>query len=306
MVGPQHPREFRHRHVAADAFVAGSAGFVMRVGGGVFHLLLVTRQAGVVCHGRLLEAVAPARCVAMNAVQPARPGARVHPPPGVGVVLSQVAPVRIEIRGIDAHQVEVVEVALAGRKAVGQGRHLRMAGGAQGVALLDAELPGDDQLDVRRRRGIGRHPAKQPCMTRRRPVARLTVDAGLSPLCLVAVALEVVVLRELADVAAEARRVERELPLLPVKRLVAPIAEMPHRARGRVEPFPPPHVVGHRQHLQPAPIQRREEIVNVLAAHHLDDRVLLLPFGAALDYDALLDISQEPVLAGDDLGLLRG
>ena len=89
------------------------AGFVVRVGGSVLHPLLVARQAGVVGFGRVLEPVAPARGVAMDAVQLAGLGARAQPPLGVGVVLAQVAAIGIEIGILERHEIEVIEVAVA-------------------------------------------------------------------------------------------------------------------------------------------------------------------------------------------------
>ena len=41
-------------------------------------------------------------------------------------------------------------------------------------------------------------------------------------------------------------------------------------------------VVRHGQHLQAAAVQRREEVVDVLAAHHVDDGVRLFAVRAAL------------------------
>ena len=122
--------------------------------------------------------------------------------------------------------------------------------------------------------------AEQLDVLRRGAVAGLAIDARLGPGGVIAVGLEVVVLGKLADVAAEAGGVEGQRPFLPVQRLVAAVAEMAHGAGGGVEPFLAAHVVGHRQHLQPAALQRGQEIEDILAAHRLHDGIACLVGGA--------------------------
>src|ERR1035438_10469346 len=100
-------------------------------------------------------------------------------------------------------------------------------------------------------------------------MAGLAIDAGLSPGGMVAVGLQVVVLGKLADVATETGGVEGQRPVLPVERLVAAVAEMAHGTGGGVEPFMAADVIGHRQHLQPAALQRSEEVEKNLSANRL-------------------------------------
>ena len=88
--------------------------------------------------GRVLEPVAPARRVAMDAIQLAGLGAGAEPPRGVGVVLPQVAAIGIEVGILEADQVEVIEVAVAGAKFMVTGDILAWQGAHRCVRLLDA------------------------------------------------------------------------------------------------------------------------------------------------------------------------
>src|ERR1039458_1324089 len=114
-------------------------------------------------------------------------------------------------------------------------------------------------------------------------MAGLAIDAGLSPGGMVAVGLELVVLGKLADVATKAGGVKSQRPVFPVERLVAAITEMAHGTGGGVEPFMAADVVGHWQHLQPAALQRSEEVENILSAHGLHHGVALLTFRPVFD-----------------------
>src|ERR1017187_4004900 len=142
-------------------------------------------------------------------------------------------------------------------------------------------------------------------MPSRGAVAGLAVNPGLRPGSVVAVALQIVVLGKLADVAPEARGIESQRPVLPVKRLVPAVAEMAHRARRGVKPFPAADIVRNGQHLEPAPFKRRKEIINVLAAHHLHHGIALLTLRSAFEDDRFAEIGEEPILARDDFRLLR-
>ena len=163
-----------------------------------------------------------------------------------------------------------------------------------------------DELDVGRGGLVGGQVAEQLDVLRRGAMTGLAIDARLGPSGVVAVGLEVVVLGKLADVATEARGVEGQRPFLPVERLVAAVAEMAHGAGGGVEPFLAADIVGHGQHLQPAALQRRQEIKDVLAAHRLHDGVALLPVRPAFDDDPFAEVGEEAILARDDFCLLRG
>ena len=96
----------------------------------------------------------------MDAVQLAGFGARADPPLGVGVVLAQVAAIGIEISILEPHQVEVIEVAVTRGGVHGHRRHLGVAGGAGGVALLGRKFAQDNQLNVGWGRLIGRQLVK--------------------------------------------------------------------------------------------------------------------------------------------------
>ena len=86
---------------------------MVAVGCRVLHPLLMAGQAGVVGL-LLLEPVAAAGGVAVDAVELAGLDAGAHAPGGLGVVLPQVAAVGIEVGVLQGHQVEVVEEALPG------------------------------------------------------------------------------------------------------------------------------------------------------------------------------------------------
>ena len=92
----------------------------------------------------------------------------------------------------------------------------------------------------------------------------------------VAVFLEVVVRRKLADVAVVAGGVERVFGSRPVQRLLGVAGEVPHAASGRVKPLTPAHVVCNWQRLQPATLAGRQEVVDVLAAEDMLDPELPL------------------------------
>ena len=108
----------------------------------------------------------------------------------------------------------------------------------------------------------------------RRAVARFATDARLGPGGVVGVAAEVVVGRQLADVAIEAGGVEGEHAVGPGEGLVArgsgkcrtPLAAVSYQVL-LVD------VVGHGQDLQSALGHWREEVVDVLASHDVGDRV---------------------------------
>ena len=74
--------------------------------------------------------------------------------------------------------------------------------------------------------------------------------------------------------AVEAGGVEGEHAVGPIEGLVAAIGKMPHAAGRHVVPRLLVDVVGQGQHLQAAAIQGREEVIDVLSAHHVGDRIL--------------------------------
>ncbi len=243
MIATLHPRELGLGHVAVDADVARTVGRVMCVVSRARDTPLVTGHASVV---RLIAfvPVAPAGRMAVQTVQLAGHDARTHQPRRIRVVLAQVAPVGIEIRMLERHQIVVVEELIARLEARRQRDHLGVAGTTGGVRLLRRELlVADDRKLLTRTVRISLAGAY---VVGCRAVTRLAVDPRLQPDRTIAVGLQIVVCRELADVTAVTRRVERERPLSPIQRLVLMIGEVPHHARRSVVPSPLADVVGHR------------------------------------------------------------
>ena len=147
-----------------------------------------------------------------------------------------------------------------------------MAGGAKVVHLRGCEVLGTDDLDVLRRGAVdgGFHRAD---VLFRRAVTRFAANARLGPGRVVGVGCQVVVCGKLGDVTIKTGGVEGEHAVGPIEGRIAAIEEMPHAAGRHVVPGPLVDVVRQRQHLQAAAIQRGEEVIDVLAAHHLRDRV---------------------------------
>ena len=280
VIGSPHRREARHRHVAGDALVplaprhvAAVLGRLLDLGGVAGHAHLVRRLA--------LKTQPAAGRVAVVAVELARLAARAHQPRSIRVVFAEVAAVGIEIGVFQRNQIEMIEELVARTKGERERDHFRVAGGAQVVHLCGGEVLGANNLDVFRcaaRRG-GLHRAD---VLLGRAVTRLATDARLGPRRVVGVGGQVVVCRQLGDVAIEAGGVEGEHAVGPIEGLVAAIGKMPHAAGRHVVPGLLIHVVGQRQHLQATAIQRRKKVIDVLAAHDLRDRVFAFAVGAEL------------------------
>ena len=178
------------------------------VRGGSILTALVTGQAGLVGLGRVLEPVAAAGGMAMDAVQLAGLGAGAQPPLGVGVVLSQVAAVGIEVGILEPHQVEVIEVAVAGAKFMVTGDILAWQGAQVALRCSTVILSDDDEFDVRGDGWLAAASRNNSDVPRRGAVAGLAIDPGLGPGGVIAVGWEIVVLGKLADVAAKAGGIE--------------------------------------------------------------------------------------------------
>ena len=69
MVAPTHPGEFRCWHMAGDALVPRAVGLVARVLCRIADPVFVAGQARLVCLFVVLELVATARGMAMEAVE---------------------------------------------------------------------------------------------------------------------------------------------------------------------------------------------------------------------------------------------
>jgi len=116
-----------------------------------------------------------------------------------------------------------------------------------------------------------------------------------------------VVRREFGHVAIEAGGVEGEHAVGPIEGLVAAIGKMPHAAGRHVVPGLLVDIVGQGQHLQAAALQWREQIIDVLPTHDVNDGVFVLTVGAAFA-DALVPLAKLDMvlaLADGDIALLR-
>ena len=285
MVGPPHGRKPAGRHVAGDAPPGGPVRLVKSVLRDARDLVFVAGRARLV--RLLLEAIAAAGRVAVQAIELARRRTGTHAPRGHRVILAQVAAVGVEVRVVQGREIEVIEVAVAGDVGSGDRRHLRVAGAA-GVVLLRRRHPlHADDLDVFRRLALGRGPADADVLLAR-TVAGLATDARLGPNGVIGAASQVEIPRELADVTAITRGVEGEGAVPPVQRGVVPFDEMPHAALGHVEPLLLMHVVADGQSLEPAPVQKSEEVVDILAAQRVGDSVFFFPVGGSLNDPAAL------------------
>ena len=147
VIGTPHPGEFGFGHMAGNAPAGFIIGRVVRVSGRVRHVVGVTGHAGAV---RLvfLKKVASAGCVAMQAVEPAGLDTGACQPQGEGVILSEVASVRIEIRVFKRGKRKMIEVSVSGPECRGEGGHFRMTGRAQIVHLLVCECFQADDLRI--------------------------------------------------------------------------------------------------------------------------------------------------------------
>ena len=102
MIVTAHPGEYGLWHVTGDAAATGTVFQMMRMSRWIAYILFVTRKARVV--GILAGVtVSAAGCVAVDAVELAGLDARTHPPKGIGIVLSQVAGVGIEVGIFQSH-----------------------------------------------------------------------------------------------------------------------------------------------------------------------------------------------------------
>ena len=139
-------------------------------------------------------------------------------------------------------------------------------------------------------------------------VAGLTIDPRLGPGGVIGVGLEVIVGGELTDMAAIAGGVEGVGPLLPVHRFPARGAgEMPHAACCRVEPFLLADIIGDGQDLKPTPLQRSQEILDILSPEGVFHRIFFVPLRTLFDYPTgfASDIGAIAILADEDRICLR-
>ena len=246
--------------------------------------LLVAWKARLVGLGHL-EAGPAAAGVAVVAVKLSTGDARASQPGSERIILSQVAAVGPVVGMLVGHEIVMVEKRIAGAKAGGHRDHLGVAGCAHVIHLRGTEFLRADDLDV-----LGCVPgdlslAHHADVLGGRTVTRLATDPRFGPGCAISVGRQIVVRGELADVTVETGRVECEHPVGPVERGIGPVREMTDTARRRVVPVFLRHVVSNRHDLEPPPVQRRQEIVRVLAAQNMDDGIRLLSGGTRLAHD---------------------
>ncbi len=176
MVAAPYARELGRRHVAGDALVPRTVRPVPGVRRRVADSFGVAWQAGVV---RLwpAEEITATRGMAIEAVELAGGQAGARQPKGVGEVLSQVAPVRVEVGMLERGEVVMVEVAITRHKCLRDRPHLGVARRAEVTDLLRGEvLVADDERAI----GAGFFIAGSHVLAAG-PVTRLAVDAGLYP-----------------------------------------------------------------------------------------------------------------------------
>ena len=103
-------------------------------------------------------------------------------------------------------------------------------------------------------------------------MAHLAIDAWLGPGSTVAVASEIVIRFELADVAAITRSVKRLFGIGPVKRRFAALAMLADATGGCVEPFLPLHVVSYREDLETSAFHWGEKVEDILPTEDMEYR----------------------------------
>ena len=114
MIVPLHASKHRSGHVTTHAATAFARGLMVRVGGRILDMLFVTRHARLIRVVRMT--ITAAGRVAVHAVEITLSHARTDAPKRVCEVLTEIAPVRIEITIFKCRQVVVIEKAIAGFK----------------------------------------------------------------------------------------------------------------------------------------------------------------------------------------------
>ena len=202
----------------------------------------------------------------------------------------QVAPVWIVILIFQQDQIKVVKKALARAERIREGRHFRMARGAGIVALLAIQIffyTDDFQI----RRLLSRLRGKASVIVGlRRPVACLAVDARLTPCGAVAIGCRIIIGDQLTDMAGVAGGIEGVGAVAPVEAFAPASPKMgaaPRRAVCNRKPLAVTHVKSQRQGLQAPALKLGKKIINVFAAKHLRNGVVVLAVRASLTHKAL-------------------
>lgn len=205
----------------------------------------------------------------MHAIQFAGLRAGTQHPPGHGVILAPITPIRTEIFMLQTDQVEMIKKAGARDIGTCERRQSCMARGAEIIALRVGHGPGDDNLQVHGGL-IGRRRLTHPDMILPRPMAGFAIDARLRPGRVVRIPGLIIAGGELAYMTPETGGIEREKAVRPLQCFVVPSFKMPDAASGIVIPDLLLHIERQRQHLKLAALQRGQEVIDILPAQNVD------------------------------------
>ncbi len=139
MVSTIHVSKLRHRHVTGNALDFFAVGSVMCVCLSIFHSLFVARHASVISFGGIPKAIAATRCMAMHTVQLDALDAWAHAPARHGIILTQITPIRIEIRILQCDQIIMIEILVPRRKGGADRTHLGVTAITHRISLFDRE-----------------------------------------------------------------------------------------------------------------------------------------------------------------------
>ena len=251
-------------------------------------LVFMARQAGLIRILGLTET--PAGSMAKDAFQFARAHTGGRQPGREGKVFPQVASVWIVILIFQQYQIKVVKKSLARAERIRDGRHFRMTRGAGIIALLAIQVyfyTNDFQI---RRRLSRLHGKANVIVGLRRPVARFAVDARFAPYGAVAIGCRIIIGGQLTDMAGVAGGVEGVGAVAPVEAFAPASPEVgvaPRRAVCNRKPLAVAHVKSQRQGLQAPALKLGKKIINVFAAKHLSNCVVVLAVRASLAHKTL-------------------
>ena len=128
-----------------------------------------------------------------------------------------------------------------------------------------------------------------------RSVACFAVDARLSPNGIIGIGFEIIIARQLRDMAHIAGSVECIIGIFPVDGFFFNIPEVPDPACRRIKPGLSVYVIGERQNLQSASIHGCKKVINVLSAHGIYQRVFSGVLAGDFLYPCLFAVKLHPV-----------